>query len=486
MCRQSLDRPNGYVLKPSLRLSTGPGSISTDLHSLRQVDETTPIVDGLRLIERTEDAGAGEVWRARYVGGLGGAHGEALPGDLAGVGECFVRVLRLPVDEAIRARAHAVADDLVTLDDPGIVGVREVRTSYDGVALVLTALPSPMLALHLLARRRQLSAGEVVTLGVAVSWALAAAHGEGFTHGRLRDADVLIDPAGRPLLAGVGVMGVLGSAGEPEDDVRALGRMLLSLLDAESAGALKVTGTLQKLPDTANELAAALALCTPAKPIRLDDEAEASEGEPARLQRSHRRQWNLAGLVSGAFGSFSLSRVFRGRRWRRPLRMAGAGAGILVLTGVIGWVSAPGPQAANEHAGLVSAPATNWSAVLTTLDAARARAFARPGTVAISTFDAAGSSAFRYDTAAVASLHRQGAHAQGLRMVQINVDVKQQSAREVTLVVTDMRPSYQVVDAKQQVLSQVPVRAGARHLIVLRTSGGALAQWRIAEVRSAL
>ena len=37
----------------------------------------------------------------------------------------------------------------------------------------------------------------------------------GIAHGRLRDADVLIGGDGRPVLTGVGVLGVLGAPGEP-------------------------------------------------------------------------------------------------------------------------------------------------------------------------------------------------------------------------------------------------------------------------------
>jgi hypothetical protein len=449
------------------------------LPNLRQVEQTLPVIEGLRLTERTDSSGPGEVWRARVVGGLGGSAGERLPGELAGVGECEVRLLRLPVEEAIRARAHSVANDLVALEDAGMVRVREVRTAYDGIALVLAPLPSPMLGLHLLARRRQLSAGEVVTLGVAIAWALAAAHAAGITHGRLRDADVLIDPGGRPMLAGVGVMGVLGAAGEPRNDVSGLARMLLSLLDGRSPGASKVAQSLQGSLDAAAELAASLAAACPAAPIGLseapvsDAELALPVGGVARRRGSRRRRSPFAGLAAGVLG---------GRRWRRMSRFAAIGTGIVVLAGVIGWVSAPGPAASSFAGPPAQAAAAHWSGVLSSLDLARAKAFAAPGTIAISEFDAAGSGAFRYDQAAVASLRSQRAHANGLRMVLTAVTVRRQSAGEVTLVVTDTRSAYQVLDAKQLILSRVPARASARHVIVLRSTGPG--GWRIAEVNA--
>jgi hypothetical protein len=455
------------------------------LPSLRQVDENMPVIEGLRLIERTQESGPGEVWRARIVGGLGGPVGERLPGELAGVGECEVRLLRLPVEEAIRARAHSVAANLVNLDDAGLVGVREVRTSYDGVALVLAALPSPMLGLHLLARRRQLSAGEVVTLGVAIAWALAAAHAAGITHGRLRDADVLIDPGGRPMLAGVGVMGVLGSAGDPADDVRGLARMLLSLLDEQSPDAAKVAQALHNPISTATELAPALAAAAAAAPIRLRESGVAEPVEPPAAPETGRRcSWWLSswrslwgGLLSGALGGVS---------WRRVSRVAGVGAGIVVLAGIIGWVSAPGP--ANSAVSPASKPpVTDWAGVLANLDVTRAQAFAAPGTVALEAFDAAGSAAFDFDAVAVASLRSQGAHATGLRMVLSAVKVKAESPREVTLVVTDSRSAYVLRDVKQQVLARVAARAQARHLIVLRAAvdPGSAPKWRMAQVTAA-
>jgi hypothetical protein len=454
-------------------LSTGLARRYRELPNLRQVDETVPVIEGLRIIERTQESGPGEVWRARILGGLGGAAGKRMPAELAGVGECEVRLLRLPVEQALRDRAHSVARELVSLTDPGLVGVREVRTAYDGVALVLAALPTPMLGLDLLARRRQLSAGELVTLGVAISWALAAAHSAGVTHGRLRDADVLLDPGGRPMLAGVGVMGVLGSAGDPVDDVRGLVRMLLSLLNAESPGASKLTRALEQPVSAASELAAVLAAACAAAPIRLADStidaaADAADDRP----RVRRRRASLGGLLVGALGEVN---------WRRATRLAGIGAGILVLAGIIGWVSAPGPAASATPG--PAASGMSWPGVLAALDAARAKAFAAPGTIAISTFDAAGSEALRYDTAAVASLRTGAAHATGLRMLVSTVSVKQQSAREVTLSVTDSRSAYVVRGAQQQVLSQVAARAPAEHLVVLRSAGED--QWRIAEVKAA-
>jgi hypothetical protein len=91
-----------------------------------------------------------------------------LPADLPAIGECRLRLLRMPADEALRARAQTMASDLLAPDDPGLVPIRSVRRGYDGIALVFGHLPSPSIGLHLLARRRLRSPGEVGTLGVAL------------------------------------------------------------------------------------------------------------------------------------------------------------------------------------------------------------------------------------------------------------------------------------------------------------------------------
>ncbi len=447
----------------------------------------TPVVEGLRLLERSGEAGPGEVWLARITGGLAGAGHARLPGDLHGVGECFVRLIRLPVDEPIRARARMLGTQLAALDDPGLVGVREMRDAYDGLALLLAPLPAPLTGLHLLVRRRLLAAGEVVTLGVALCWALAAAHRVGITHGRLRDSDVLLDPAGRPLLAGAGVMGLLGDAGEPAEDVRALTRLLGSVLEVESASAGRLLAVLRAPHDDAARLAAELAACAPAAPIHLSDEAASDarldEPEPSRKRRPIRRRRPRAGTVD----------------WRRALRIGAAGAAILVLAGVVGWVTAPAPRAGRQPStslpppsrGLTSAspavvptapPARSWAGVLAGLDAAREAAFRDPHTAEVAAFDVAGSPAARYDQSAVEALRQAGAHAVGLRLVTDRVVLLARAGRDVTLDVTDRRPAYTVTDGRS-VLSRVTARSAQRHHIVLRDvgPGGASPQWRFAE-----
>jgi hypothetical protein len=434
------------------------------------VAEATPQVEGLRLLERAdtgESVGRGEVWRARVTGGLGGTEGSRLPADLPGIGECRVRLLRMPVDEALRARAQTLAEDLLLLDDPGLAPIRSVRKAFDGVALVYGHLPVPALGLHLLARRRLLAAGEVVTLGVALCWALAQAHAAGIAHGRLSDADVLLGPDGRPVLTGVGVMGVLGAPGDPEADVRALERMLASLLDRESAAASRVAEALAACSSSAAELAALLAGSAQAVSIRLDESGSKPAAEPVRRSRPGRRTKRI-----------------------RP-RMLAAGAGVLLLGALVGWAGAPGPHPKAAAAGPPVKPAStgqqsvDWSQVLTTLDAARSAAFERPDSVGFERVDVPASQAERYDAAAKASLRAHGVHAVGLRIVLETVHVESATAHRVTLRVTDRRPGYELRDRQGKLVSRAPARATAAHVITLDadTTKSAAARWRFAILR---
>ncbi|HEX4429460.1 MAG TPA: hypothetical protein VHZ96_09350 [Frankiaceae bacterium] len=430
------------------------------------MDETIPQVDGLRLLARADAAewvGRGEVWRARLTGGLAGPQGTRLPADLPGIGECWVRLLRMPVDDTLRARALTVAGDLLALADPGLVPIRSVRKAYDGIALVYGHLPTPATGLHLLARRRLLSAGEVVTLGVALCWALAHAHDAGIAHGRLADADVLIGPDGRPVLTGVGVRGVLGAPGEAAADIRALERMLASLLDPVSAGAPRVAEALAASSCNAAGLAALLAASTQAEPLRVDEQPS----EPAE-ERIRRRRPRLMP-----------------RRANPRMLTAGVGAVLIGgLAGGVGWASAPGPQP--QSAVLPPAARTaghqpiDWRAVLTKLDLARSAAFGRPGSVGLDGVDVPGSPASRYDAAAVVSLRARDAHAVGLRLELGSVRIESAAPGRVTLRVTDRRMPYEIRDSHGKIVSRVAGRAAAAHLIELDASSAGA--WRFATV----
>ncbi|PWW24783.1 serine/threonine protein kinase [Geodermatophilus normandii] len=109
---------------------------------------------------------------------------------------------------------------LGALDHPHLVRLHEVvhqprRGGPARVALVLDLLEGGSLA-ALLARRRRLRPGEVVTALAPVAAALACAHEQGVVHGDLSPGNVVFTAEGRPVLTDLGVARVLGedAAGE--------------------------------------------------------------------------------------------------------------------------------------------------------------------------------------------------------------------------------------------------------------------------------
>ncbi len=473
-----------------------------------------PAVDGLQLVERvpTEQAsGRGELWRARRTGGLGGSTGAALPGELPGVGECLVRLLRLPVDPVFRARALMLARDLTALDDVNVLRVLEPRPAFDGLAFVLEPPSLPLTSLDRLGRHRMLGAGELVTVGVAVAWALDAAHALDLTHGDLHDADIVLPPGGRPVLAGIGIMGVCGAAGDPRDDVRDLARVLASLLDLESAGAEELTRALEPArgtaPDTAAELAVRLAASTPAKAVSLtgDAPADAELAEPAERR--------IAGVDGGRHRGAEARPVpdagWRARwetlrRSARPWQLLVAVAAlVLVGSAAIGWMASerptgrPGAAAVPEAADgkPVDAPSdvgpdvaptdAGWVIVLERLAAARSAALGMPRRADLAGIDAPGSAAWRADRSLLDRLTERGLSARGLRLEVETVTGPAPpepaiDGAAVTLRVRDRLAAYRLVDVAGRTAEEVAARPAADHLVTLRRIAGT---WRLAEVR---
>jgi hypothetical protein len=85
-----------------------------------------------------------------------------------------------------------------------------VHGDGDGLVLVLDLAAGGSLA-RLLATRRRLAPGEVVTIAVPLAQALAAVHAQGLVHGDVTPANVLFAADGRPLLSDLGVARLLGT-----------------------------------------------------------------------------------------------------------------------------------------------------------------------------------------------------------------------------------------------------------------------------------
>ena len=201
----------------------------------------------------------------------------------------------------------------------------------------------PGVDLASLARMREgLSAGECVTVGIAVAGALAALHASGLAHGDVSPANVVV--SGRravlvDVLAGAGVdeRGTPGFAAPeravaatPSSDVYSLGRVLLGIASDEArervaAWAEPMTAPRAQDRPTASECARALERCAPTQPVRVPELGVAA---------------SVRALAREAIGV--TVREDSGRAWRirravaRFARIGGlAAAGIAVLAGLI-------------------------------------------------------------------------------------------------------------------------------------------------------
>ncbi|MDT3446130.1 serine/threonine protein kinase [Pseudofrankia sp. BMG5.37] len=228
-----------------------------------------PTVPGVTLGGWPGDAGTGEVWAATL-------DDDATP--------CVVRLIRLPADPVRRGRAASAGRRLIQLSHAHLVPVLAVEEVDDGLAVVMARVPEAVSLRRLLAARDRLEPGEVVTVGLPVAQALAATHEAGLAHGTLTPADILLEPNGRPQLAGIGVAALRAlAAGGPAPtaagDVYDLADLLLDTMaraTGPDAAAVAVAVATALVPDparrpTAAELASALAHSARPAPVQMID-----------------------------------------------------------------------------------------------------------------------------------------------------------------------------------------------------------------------
>lgn len=158
-----------------------------------------PLVPGLVLGALLGRGGHGSVWRAR----------DAVTGEVVAV-----KVGRRP-DDAHVAREAAL---LARVDHPHVVRLRNVVECPDGTRALVLDLAGGGSLRALVAARGALSAGETVTVAVGLGRTLADLHGLGLVHGDLAPGNVLLTDDGRPLVADLGVSGVLGARPDPAGD----------------------------------------------------------------------------------------------------------------------------------------------------------------------------------------------------------------------------------------------------------------------------
>lgn len=369
--------------------------------------------------------------------------------------------VELATGEAVALRRVGGAADVdrlrrlvaVHVELPYVVRLRAVVEHEALLVLVLDA-PTGGALDALVARRGALEPGEVVTIGVPLAEALAAAHERGLVHGALAASAVLFTADGMPLLADLGLS---SQDATPQEDVVALADLCTGLvvpgaapaaLEAVLADAAGPHGLM-----TATELADRLRSACPPAPVRLRHVA-AVEAEPAA--RHARRRWRPSrGTV------VTLCMVL--------LVLCGAGAG---------WWSGRG----GEHAEVARRVVADerWTPVLEELFAARARAFAAADEAALAGVYAPSAPGGAADVRLVRALAAAGRTAEGVRHRVSAVDVVALDADRTELRVVDSLGAYDVRDAAGVVVARRPGRGEAvQRIRLVRTGAG----WRLVDVR---
>lgn len=489
-------------------------------------------VPGFDPVELLGYGSGGEVWLARER-----ATGRPVA----------LKRLRADADLAARDRLRREAAVLAGVEHPHVVRLRGVVGDGDALVLVLDLAPGGSLA-RLLATRRRLDPGEVVTLAVPLAQALAAVHAQGLVHGDVTPSNVLFAADGRPLLSDLGVARLLGTpagathgtrgfldpavaAGAvpgPASDVHGLAATCLAALtgtapyDDEGHRAPTPDGTHPGLRQvleaalapapadrpTAGAFAAAMFDAMPPAPVRLDLPASrrhATASAPGALGvgpgaplEAPTHQVRSRALPEPA----AERRRVTGVPWvdarvrcalQVPRRAAVAAAAcaaavaVSVLAG-LAWAGAdPAPHAAGVRARTVAAqqaiegsdPTATWADTLAVLDRARARAFAQGDAGRLRSVYSAGSPALGRDEAALAQLTGSRLHAEGLRLTVTDVALRSRSAGRVRLAVTDVMPSYRVVDEGGTVVEHRRGRGPASWTVVLTRDDG---RWRVYDV----
>ncbi|MFZ2384577.1 MAG: hypothetical protein WAV88_12710 [Candidatus Nanopelagicales bacterium] len=134
--------------------------------------------------------------------------------------------------------------------------------------------------------------------------------------------------------------------------------------------------------------------------------------------------------------------------------------------------------------------ATDWQAVVSDLDSSRSRAFETGDATLLDRVNVADSPAWVADRRMLNKLSVSGLRARGLATVIERVEVKQQSAERIRLVVTDRRPAYQLVSASTgATVSKVAARSELVWRVRLTPSDESTSTgsggWRIYSVEAA-
>jgi serine/threonine protein kinase len=156
---------------------------------LRAPGSSRLLAERYRLIERIDEGGAGEVWRARD---------EKLDRDVA------IKLLGPDADDAFRARFADEARRAAAVVHPNVVMVFDEGRDGADAFMVMELVPGKTLR-EIVAERGPLPAHEVARLIRQVAGALDAAHAAGVVHCDVKPANVIVDPEGVAKLTDFGI-----------------------------------------------------------------------------------------------------------------------------------------------------------------------------------------------------------------------------------------------------------------------------------------
>lgn len=138
------------------------------------------------------------------------------------------------------------------------------------------------------------------------------------------------------------------------------------------------------------------------------------------------------------------------------------------------------PEQPPGRAATTAAPsdqaALDWAAVLTRLDQRRAAAIAAGSAPALAEVVDPGGPAFARDLATAQARQAAGLRVEGGRLAIQSVRPESTGTQQATLVVTDERAAYRLVDGDGAVVVSVPARASASWRVVLTGDGSS---WRV-------
>jgi hypothetical protein len=320
----------------------------------------------------------------------------------------------------------------------------------------------------------------VVTLLVPLARALAALHDRGLVHGQVTAASLLLTRDGRPMLADAGLLPLLRGPGEEPaaaDDVCDLAASCRAAWSDRSgddpptrrpAVALDAALTAAMAPSpaerpSARELASAVFSAAapeplePAQTLGAPGVGQVGRQRHAAARRAHRRSgWRAAAGSLLAATALSMA-VLSGLTWAR---------------------SDDGSPAAAVRSRTAVA-ATDWTAVLERLDAARATAYAAADPAALRAVYAADAPALARDRRQVSALATAGAHTAGLRLRTDRVTLLRRGAGRAELRVIDVLDRYELRARDGSLLARRPGRPRAAWTVTLVRSAG---RWRIYDV----